>query len=122
MTAKIQSYMNPSLGIEELMQMPEARNLPKARELASSALYQTGLEGLYGAVNTRTVIESMLCPDVGDGTLVSPEVFNAELEAIVKKLAQSENPKIRTMLSEEIMPLLENGELLSAYRGLMIGG
>ena len=59
---------------------------------------------------------------MGDGTLVSPEVFSSELEEIVRKLEKSENPKIRAMLEEEIIPLMQNGMLLSAYRGLMIGG
>ena len=102
--------------------MPETGRLPQLRELATTSLQATGLEELYGPVNARTAVESLLCPNVGDGTLVSPEVFSSELEEIVRKLEKSENPKIRAMLEEEIIPLIQNGMLLSAYRGLMIGG
>jgi hypothetical protein len=63
-----------------------------------------------------------LCPSVGDGTLVSPEVFHSQLKALVDKLQHSENPKVQELLKQEIYPLLQNGLLLSAYRGLMLGG
>lgn len=122
MTTVIQSYMNPSIGIQDLMPMEETNGLPKARELASGMLAESGLDALYGKVNIKTAVENLLCPNVGDGSLVSPEVFNNELERIVEKLRQSDNEKIRAMLEEEILPLMQNGILLSAYRGLMIGG
>ena len=118
----IQSLLNPSIGIQELLQMPEDNRLPQARELGSSMLQETGLEGLYGAVNSHTAFEALLCPNVGDGTLVSPEVFNSQLESLLKKLSESRNPKIRAMLENEIIPLMQNGMLRSAYRGLMLGG
>lgn len=122
MTTAIQSFMNPSIGISELMQMRQTERLPQIRELSPGDLRSTGLDILYGQVNIKTAVESLLCPSVGDGSLVSPEVFSRELEAIVEKLKKSPNVKIRTMLEREILPLLENGMLLSAYRGLMIGG
>ncbi|MDY6009936.1 MAG: hypothetical protein SPJ12_02150 [Duodenibacillus sp.] len=122
MTQSIQSILNPSIGIQELLSMPEEGRLPQARELASSMLQHTGLEALYGAVNSRTAAESLLCPNVGDGTLVNPAVFQSQLEAILEKLRKSDNPKIRALLEKEIVPLLQNGMLLSAYRGLMLGG
>lgn len=118
----INTFLNPSIGIQELLQMPEDNRLPQARELGASLLQETGLEGLYGAVNSHTAFEALLCPNVGDGTLVSPEVFSSQLESLVKKLSESRNPKIRAMLEHEIIPLMQNGMLLSAYRGLMIGG
>ena len=118
----IQTLFNPSLGIQGLLDMPDAGRLPQARELASSTLQASSLEELYGPLNARTAVEDLLCPNVGDGTLVSPEVFSSELENIVRKLEKSGNPKIRAMLEQEIVPLLENGMLLSAYQGLMIGG
>lgn len=122
MPTAIQSFMNPSIGIQSLMDMPDAGRLPETKELAPGLLRETGLEGLYGQVNTKTVVEDLLCPNVGDGTLVSPEVFSRELEAIVEKLQKSDNPKIKTLLANEITPLMENGALFSAYQGLMIGG
>ena len=121
-TSPIQSLLNPSLGIQELMQMPEAGKLPEIRDLANSVLNETSLEGLYGAVNSRSAAEALLCPSVGDGTLVSPEVFHSQLKALVDKLQHSENPKVQELLKQEIYPVLQNGLLLSAYRGLMLGG
>lgn len=121
-TSPIHSLLNPSIGIQELMQMPESGRLPEIRDLANSVLNESSLEELYGAVNSRTAAEKLLCPSVGDGTLVSPEVFQSQLEALVRKLKQSENPKVIALLEQEIYPLLQNGMLLSAYRGLMLGG
>ena len=104
------------------MPMPDVEGLPEARDLASGALQQSTLQSLYGTKNAQTTVEAYLCPDVGDGTLVSPEVFGHELETLLEKLRGSDNPKVRAMLEDVIVPLLENGQLLSAYRGLMIGG
>ncbi len=122
MPTPVQNLFNPSVGIQSLMSMPDVEGLPEARDLASSALQQSSLQSLYGTKNAQTTVESYLCPDVGDGTLVSPEVFGHELEALLEKLRGSDNPKVRAMLEDVIVPLLENGQLLSAYRGLMIGG
>ena len=91
----INTFLNPSIGIQELLQMPEDNRLPQARELGASLLQETGLEGLYGAVNSHTAFEALLCPNVGDGTLVSPEVFSSQLESLVKKLSESRNPPFR---------------------------
>ncbi len=122
MTTPIQNLLNPSIGIQDLLPMPEASKLPQAKELASSVLQESSLESLYGAVNTRSNAEAFLCPDVGDGRVVSPEVFQSELTALVAKLQKSDNPKVKALLESEILPLLQNGMLLSAYRGLMLGG
>lgn len=122
MPTPVQNLFNPSVGIQSLMSMPDVEGLPEARDLASSALQQSSLQSLYGTKNAQTTVESYLCPDVGDGTLVSPEVFGHELEALLEKLRGSDNPKVRAMLEDVIVPLLENGQLFSAYRGLMIGG
>ena len=59
---------------------------------------------------------------MGDGRVVSPEVFSQDLEALVAKLQKSSNPKVKALLNEEILPLMQNGMLLSAYQGLMLGG
>ena len=53
---------------------------------------------------------------------MSPEVFSEDLQALVAKLQKSTNPKVQALVNEEILPLLQNGMLLSAYRGLMLGG
>lgn len=122
MPTPIQSLLNPSIGIQDLLAMPEPSRLPQAKDLPSSVLQQSGLEQLYGTNNARTGAEAFLCPDVGDGRVVSPEVFQSQLNALVAKLQKSDNPKIKALLENEILPLLQNGMLLSAYRGLMLGG
>ena len=53
---------------------------------------------------------------------MSPEIFEADLHALLEKLRKSENPKIQALVREEIEPLLQNGLLLTAYRNLMLGG
>lgn len=118
----INTLWNPALGIGEVLPAAEEAALPQPRELGASTLSETGLNALYGAVNSRTAVESYLCPDVGDGTAVAPEVFEATLRDLVKKLQASENPKVKTLCEKELVPLLENTALFSAYRGLMLGG
>lgn len=116
------SLFNPTLGIEALMPGPEEAGLPRTHELATSALTGSSLEALYGPVNTRTAFEAMLCPGLGDGRLVAPERFRSEMEALTKKLKQSRKPELQAFLKDEIEPLLINGQLLNAYRNLMVGG
>ena len=57
---------------------------------------------------------------------MSPEVFARSLRDISKKLEKRlkkhPDPKLAALLEEELEPLLENDMLLSAYRGLMLGG
>ncbi len=122
MTTSVNSILNSTVGIQELLRMPEEAGLPQAKELAAGMLQQTGLEGLFAPRGARTVTEALICPSVGDGTLVSPEVFSGLLESLVQKLRKSPNAKVRTMAEKELMPLMQNNMLLSAYRGLMLGG
>ena len=104
------------------MSMPDVANLPPAKELTNLSTKESGLEGLYGLGNSRTAFENFLCPDVGDGKIVSPEVFASQLASLIEKLKGSDNPKIRALLENEIIPLVQNGALLNAYCGLMLGG
>lgn len=122
MTTVVETLWNPTLGIGELLPAAEETTLPRPRGLGASTLTETGLETLFGAVNARSAVETYLCPDVGDGTVVAPEVFEATLGELVRKLQASENPKIKTLCEKELVPLLENSALFSAYRGLMLGG
>lgn len=118
----VNSILNSTVGIQELLRMPPEAGLPQAKELAAGMLQQTGLESLFATHGARTATEALICPSVGDGTLVSPEVFSGLLESLVKKLRKSPNDKVRTMAEKELMPLMQNNMLLSAYRGLMLGG
>lgn len=122
MPSPIQSLLNPTIGIQELLAMPETTRLPQPKDLPTSVLQKTGLEQLYDTNNTRSACEVLLCPDIGDGHVVSPEIFQAQLSSLMAKLKQSDNPKLRVLLEEEIVPLMQNGMLLAAYRGLMLGG
>lgn len=99
-----------------------ASRLPEARDLGTNLLQESGLENLFRTANSRSALEALLCPDIGDGSLVSPEIFEADLHALLEKLRKSENPKIQALVREEIEPLLQNGLLLTAYRNLMLGG
>ena len=116
------NLLDASLGIQNVMDMPDLGNLPRARELASNALSEPGLEELYAPNNTWQLMERALCPDVGDGSMVSPENFSETLRSCVTDLEDSTDPAVRDMLSHELKPLLQNGQLLQAYLGLMIGG
>ena len=116
------NLLDPSLGIQNVMDMPDAGNLPRARELASNALSEPGLEELYAPSNTWQLMERALCPDVGDGSMLSPEVFSEALHSCVTALKGSADPVVQDMVSGELEPLLQNGQLLQAYLGLMIGG
>lgn len=116
------NLLDPSLGIQNVMDVPEHSGLPRARELASNALREAGLDELYAPTNARQLVERALCPDVGDGSMLSPEAFSETLHSCVSELSASTDPAAREMLDQELVPLLQNGQLLQAYLGLMIGG
>ncbi len=116
------NLLDASLGIQTVMDMPDSGNLPRARELASNALSEPGLEELYAPSNARHLVERALCPDVGDGSMLSPEVFSETLQSCVSSLEDVSDPAVQELLSRELKPLLQNGQLLQAYLGLMIGG
>ena len=116
------NLLDPSLGIQNVMEMPESGSLPHARELAVSVLREAGLDELYAPVNTRLLTEQALCPDVGDGTVLTPERFSSTLKGCVESLKDVDDPVVQSMINQDLKPLLENGQLLQAYAGLMIGG
>lgn len=130
MPTPIQTLLNPSIGIADMMPMPSDERLPQLRELATSVLQETGLESLYGAVNARTVVQGLLCPNVGDGTLVNPDVFSAQMKGIRERLREREknkgkgkdDPRVTDLLENEIEPLMQNEALFTAYSNLMVGG
>ena len=116
------NLLDPSLGIQNVMDMPDPGTLPRARELASNALREAGLDELYAPSNAWQLMEQALCPDVGDGSMLSPEVFSDTLQSCVHDLQGCTDPAVKEMVSRELEPLLQNGQLLQAYLGLMIGG
>lgn len=116
------NLLDSSLGIQNVMDMPDLDNLPRARELASNALSEPGMEELYAPNNAWQLMERALCPDVGDGSMLNPEAFSETLQSCVGDLRGNPDPAVQEMVSQELEPLLQNGRLLQAYLGLMIGG
>ena len=124
MSAKSIDVFNPSLGIQTVMDMPEVagQHMPQARPLASNMLFQAGLEELYRPSNARSLVETALCPEVGDGELLRPDIFSANLGECLEKCEVSGNPALAELAKKELRPLLENKMLLRAYVNLMMGG
>ena len=124
MSAKSIDVFNPSLGIQTVMDMPEVagQHMPQARPLASNMLFQAGLEELYRPSNARSLVETALCPEVGDGEMLRPDVFSANLGGCLEKCEASGNPALVELAEKELRPLLENKMLLRAYVNLMMGG
>lgn len=118
------NLLDPRLGIQDVMDMPSlgSKTLPEARPLAASVLREAGLEELYAALNASRLVEQALCPDVGDGELLRPEVFAANLRHCFMALRDTDDPDILEFLRQDLQLLLENRDLLQAYTGLMIGG
>ena len=118
------NLLDPSLGIQTVMDSPVSGRdgIPAARQMAANVLREAGLEELYAPNNAEHLVERALCPDVGDGDLLRPDVFSANLAACAAALRDSDDPGVRRMGRDDLAPLLENVELLKAYTGLMIGG
>lgn len=123
------NILDATIGIQTVMDTPIANGLPHARPLAQNTPHDAGLEELYAPVNLRSQMENLLCPHVGDGECVRPEVFFPQLESCVGELntMMTHNRHAlpdegRKLLEKELIPLLENRQLLQSYLGLMIGG
>ena len=76
------NLFDASVGIQNVMDSPAtAQGIPTARPLAANVLREAGLEELYFPSNARHLLEQALCPDAGDGDLLRPEIFSANLAA-----------------------------------------
>ena len=98
------NLLDSGLGIQNILDPGSQTHMPEARPLASTVLREAGLDELYTRSGAQKQIEAALCPPVGDA------------------LKESRNPAVRTLVRDELGPLLENTELLRAYTGLMLGG
>ncbi|MBQ3059913.1 MAG: type III secretion protein [Desulfovibrio sp.] len=116
------NLLDPNLGIQNVMESGGNGAMPNARPLASTVLREAGLDELYNAGTAARQLEAALCPPVGDGSLLQPENFLAELKGSLNALRDSREPAVRAFVRDELNPLLENTELLKAYTSLMIGG
>ena len=80
MAASSINLLDPGLGIQNIMDPGTAGHLPDARPLASSAMREAGLDELYNSRKAAQQLEAALCPPVGDGSLLQPELFHMELQ------------------------------------------
>ena len=116
------NLLDPNLGIQNVMDSGNGTHMPDARPLASTVLREAGLDELYNSGAAEKQLDAALCPPVGDGSILQPENFQAELRACLDTLKDSRAPAVRAFVRDELAPLLENTELLKAYTGLMVGG
>lgn len=120
------NILDATIGIQTVMDTPVSYSLPHARPLAQNTPRDAGLEELYAPVNLRSHMENLLCPSVGDGECLRPEIFFPQLTSCVealKEIKHDDMPEnVRDLLETELVPLLENRQLLQSYLGLMIGG
>ncbi|MFI3272812.1 MAG: type III secretion protein [Pseudomonadota bacterium] len=121
------NILSSSLGIQTVMDsMPSQEGLSQgmmqARPLATTVIREAGLEEVYNPATAESLMQKALCPDVGDGEMLQPEVFRANLKASMEDLSLSRDPAVRDFVKQDLGPLLENNELLQAYTGLMVGG
>ena len=113
--------LDHSQGIQSVMDMPSADKLPQARDTGATPLKEAGIDELYAPNNARQHVESLLCPEVGDGSILSPEAFSDIIASCLESLSSSEDMAVKGMLSE-VRALQRNGDLYQAYMSLMIGG
>ena len=112
-----------SIGIQSvLLDGLDNENMPLARPLASTVMAEAGLEELYLPNNAGRMVEIALCPEVGDGKVLRPDVFSANLQKCLELLKESKNPDVRAFVRRDLTPMMEDNSLLQAYVGLMIGG
>ena len=112
-----------SIGIQNvLLNELESMTMPRARPIAANVLSEAGLEELYMPRNAARLIETALCPEVGDGKILRPDVFSTLLRESFESLRESKNPDVRAFVRKDLTPMLEDANLLQAYTGLMVGG
>ncbi|MBQ7617962.1 MAG: type III secretion protein [Desulfovibrio sp.] len=114
--------LDSGYGIQGVLEMRDLPNIPEARPLPTTALREAGLEELFGAANTDKYLEQVLCPSVGDGTILQPAEFSNCLRGSLEALKDNDQSAVRSFVSAELAPLLENEGLLQAYAGLLVGG
>ncbi|MBQ9407250.1 MAG: type III secretion protein [Desulfovibrio sp.] len=114
--------LDGNVGIQGVLPQPDLPRIPDPRPLPSTALREAGLEELFGTTNTTKFMEQALCPSVGDGAILQPAEFSAALKESLAALKDNRQPEVRSFVSAELAPLLENEALLQAYSGLLVGG
>lgn len=118
------NILSSSLGIQSVMNTmtTQEQSMPQSRPLATTVIREAALDEIYNPATAESLLQKALCPDVGDGEILQPEVFRANLKASMEDLSMSRDPAVRDFIKQDLNPLLENNELLQAYTGLMVGG
>ena len=114
--------LDGNLGIQGVLDAQGTPSMPEARPMPSTALREAGLDELFGSQTTDRFLEQALCPSVGDGTILQPAEFSTALKDTFSALKENRQPEVRSFVSGELAPLLENEALLQAYSGLLVGG
>lgn len=114
--------LDPNMGIMSVLDSIQPNHMPGARPMASNVMREAGLEELYAPGTTARQMEAALCPLMGDGEALRPDVFSANLAGSMEALSASTDPAVRAFVEGELRPLMDNNDLLKAYTGLMIGG
>ncbi|MBQ7606456.1 MAG: type III secretion protein [Desulfovibrionaceae bacterium] len=121
MTARINIF-DKQLGIQDILAPQSSETMPLARPLPQTSLREAGIDELFASVTTDALIERSLVPATGDGTILTPSVFSDSLANSLELLKDNKNPDIRSFVRGELMPLLDNRDLMQAYIGLLVGG
>ncbi len=116
------NLLDTNLGIQDILTPQNAESMPLARPLPQTSLREAGIDELFNTVTTDKIIERNLTPPTGDGTILTPAIFSDALTNTLELLKDSKNPDIKSFVHGELMPLMDNKDLMHAYIGLLIGG
>ena len=121
MATKI-NLLDTQLGIQDILTPQNAGSMPTARPLPQTALREAGVDELFNTVTTDKLIERNLTPRTGDGTILIPSIFSDAIANSLELLKENKNPDVRSFVHGELMPLMDNKDLMQAYIGLLVGG
>ncbi len=116
------TILDTNLGIQDVLPSLDTQSMPGARPLPQTSIREAGLEALFHATTTSSLLESALTPNVGDGTILTPAIFSETLRSCCSTLKDVKNPDVHSFVAGELEPLIENEDLLQAYAGLLVGG
>ncbi len=111
-----------SFGIQGFVKPQTNSNIPTAKPLASTGSNEIATVEHFNNLDLKTISEKFLSPEIGDGECLRPDVFNKTLLNFANKFENSQDAEVKAFVDEIVKPVLENKELLQAYRNLMIGG
>ena len=115
------NLFNFSFGIQDILESSAGSLLPEAKQIASSIVQDAGLEDVYSATNLQNMINVCISPDVGDGVLLQADKFSQILDSVAHTLSNSNDPLVQDFVQNDLIPQLNNEDLLKTYVGLMVG-